>query len=581
MDTDVQAFLAEIEAFVLAEREASRQEVRRIWSLPLDERVKKGYAIKGLRVCEINPARNGHHEITLAADEDNSRFREGDAVKLTEGNPDDPLQLLAEGRVVSSDAGVLVIEVKRHSLVPGQDKLVLDVSFIDLTERYLKALHAVGATPRGREKIVPLLLGQIEPKIQRGLVNLAALAAEGLNPEQIEAVEAAAGTDLCYLVQGPPGTGKTTVLARLVQELVRQKPNARILVTSFTHRAIENALLAILKRGFPRENLFKVGERLLDDRIPHVSGSDDLRSFDSDAPLVLGATPFALSSRLSHFEFDWVIVDEASQMTLPLSVMAMLGGGKWIFFGDDQQLPPVVQSLSPKDAVNQSVFGRLRDSGYHVMLRTTHRLPPPLAAWPSRKFYRGSLLSGGDAIERRLRLASLPNHLREILAPEPCAVFVNCEHQHDRAASAEEASIAAAIVHGLASTGYDLSKVGIVVPYRRQARLIREHLHRRGVDGAAARALVADTVERMQGQERDLIIVSFTTSSLEFAGCVSDFLFMRERLNVAVTRARAKLVILASSVWRSEYPKHFEDAKPFSEFLAQCHCVQFPRENYG
>ena len=113
--SDISDFITKLDAFVLEEREAGRQQVRRIWSMPLDERVRKGYAIEGLRVTEIEVTSSGNYELTLVADEDHSRFREGDAVKLTDGRPDDPMQLRAEGRVVSSEAGTLVVAAKRHN----------------------------------------------------------------------------------------------------------------------------------------------------------------------------------------------------------------------------------------------------------------------------------------------------------------------------------------------------------------------------------------------------------------------------------------------------------------------------------
>ncbi len=85
-------------------------------------------------------------------------------------------------------------------------------------------------------------------------------------------------------------------------------------------------------------------------------------------------------------------------------------------------------------------------------------------------------------------------------------------------------------------------EIGVVVPYRAQSRLIRSLLRRNLMDDEIVGKLVVDTVERMQGQEREVVLVSFATASPRFAAQVADFLFQPQRLNVAVTRPRTKLI---------------------------------------
>jgi DNA replication ATP-dependent helicase Dna2 len=86
----------------------------------------------------------------------------------------------------------------------------------------------------------------------------------------------------------------------------------------------------------------------------------------------------------------------------------------------------------------------------------------------------------------------------------------------------------------------------VVAPYRAQGRLIRNLLRDFVPDAAVRRQLVTDTVERMQGQERDLIILSLTTSNPGFAANIAEFFFQPQRLNVAITRPRKKLIIVGS-----------------------------------
>ena len=397
-DDEIRSFIDRLEAFVIDEREHNRAQIHGIWALPLANRIQKGYAVDNLTVTEIEALPNGRWSIALSCREDHSRFREGDAVRISTGQPDDPESVRAEGRIFSSDDRELIVVAKYQRLHIGQTSLVLDANIVDLSERYLTALRATAATHHGRSRVIPLLLNRIEPRFTRGCCDGRALAAEGFTERQIEALERCVGTDLCYLVQGPPGTGKTRVLAKLVALLLDRQPDATILVTSFTHRAIENALIAVLRAGVPPNIVFKVGDKMHDATIAHVIDDAGLPPGAANGPVVIGATPFALSTRLAKLEFDWVIVDEASQVTLPLAIMAMIRANRWIFFGDDQQLPPVVQSLTSREAIRQSAFGCLSENNYFTRLSTTFRLPPELARWPAHEFYEDDLTSAAKQL---------------------------------------------------------------------------------------------------------------------------------------------------------------------------------------
>lgn len=91
-------------------------------------------------------------------------------------------------------------------------------------------------------------------------------------------------------------------------------------------------------------------------------------------------------------------------------------------------------------------------------------------------------------------------------------------------------------------------EIGVVVPYRAQGRVIRSLLRQVLSNEEVVREIVVDTVERMQGQEREAVLVSLTTSSTGFASQIAEFFFQPQRLNVAITRPRTKLIIVGSSV---------------------------------
>lgn len=579
-DTRIRAFIGELEEFIDAEQAANRRQLEKVWCLPLSERVRRGWAIDDLRVDRVEPGPTGEEQLLyLRCENDNSRFREGDCVKITHDEPLDDCTILAEGMVVSSEEGELVVAVRKCRLSPGSEDLVLDAGLIDLTGKYKRALGHLAASSLGRERVIPLLLGALEPN--RDSVSVDRFLAEGFNERQAEAIGQCVGTDLCHLVQGPPGTGKTKVLARVVKELVERDRRISILVTGFTHRAIDNALAKIIEAGVELSRVYKISGKAPSLPIPYVHKIGELPIDVSDGPVVIGATPFVLSTRLANFEFDWVLVDEASQITLPLAAMAMLAGHRWLFFGDDKQLPPVVQSICPKEAIERSVFGKLKNFGYHTQLSVSYRLNDDLVAWPADRFYDGDLVSFSESACRRLRLSGVPVGFEAILGPEPSRVFVRCDRERCTTLAIEECEVIADIVSVLVETRYPLSKVGVVVPYRMQARGIKRELIRRQLPSKFTSELVADTVERMQGQEREIVIFSMATADLEFARLLADFLLSPERLNVAITRSERKLIVVANSAWLDTIPALLPEAGLFSDFFKCCSVVSKPTVAHG
>ena len=134
----------------------------------------------------------------------------------------------------------------------------------------------------------------------------------------------------------------------------------------------------------------------------------DTGLLDHPGPYVIGCTPFALfSRRAGEAVFDVAVIDETSQMRVEAAIMPMLRARRWFFFGDRQQLPPVVQR-PVEDAADDSVFARLAKPGCHTMLKTTYRMNRPLTLWPSENFYQGELTAGQPNADHRFVLKSPP-----------------------------------------------------------------------------------------------------------------------------------------------------------------------------
>lgn len=574
-DTRAGEFLENLRRLVIAESLTAQQNLQEVWSQPLAARVRQGRAIESLRVVKIR--QDGR--IELACDRNQSRFREGDILNLNRQSPffqphfqvtlevDDGLQLTVHSRELAFDWSAVFSETTGW---------ILDEDQLDLSQSLLDALHHVGDTMVGRDRILPLLMGRTRPRVDPASYDRAHDRAEGygLNDSQTEAFAQAYATDPVYLIQGPPGTGKTRVLAHLAQALVED--GERVLVTAFTHRAINNALNKLAEVA-PDTPAIKIGDSSRADGLL----VENHESFE-DSPLaelsegyVIGATPFATrSQRLGGVEFETVIFDEASQITLPLAIMGMLSAKRYIFIGDQQQLPPVLMTRHGAEALRASVFGTLVDRHFDTMLTESYRLSTELAEWPSAQFYQDKLKPTPEAAGRRVAYATPPGRWTDVLDPERPKVFVDLLHRNTTTRSHSEADVVASLIGALVEVNFPLDQIGVVTPYRAQAREIRNLLRSVIVDPDQRRQVVVDTVERMQGQERDLIIFSLATSNPAFASQLAEFFFQPERLNVAITRPRKKLIIVGSShvLRASEYlPDESLPVEMLNDLLDSCY----------
>jgi DNA replication ATP-dependent helicase Dna2 len=553
-DSTVGAFLNQLCRLVLKEAEHTREQAQRVWSQPLSERVAAGRAIADVHIRRVYP----DGLIELSCSHNDSRFREGDILCLSRGSPFyEPnllvtLELDEETELLVSTEDLSVIA---SMVFDERDGWALDEGYLDFSATVLDALNQAGDTAAGRTRVLPLLMGQSRPRIDIERYERAYDRAEGwgMGEQQCEALAQAYASDLAYLIQGPPGTGKTQLLARLAQLLAEE--GERVLVSAFTHRAINNALnkLAELNARFDATpaTIAKIGR---------LSRADDLHIENyatfADSPLtelsggyIVGATPFATrTQRLSGVEFDTVIFDEASQITLPLAIMGMLVAKRFVFIGDQRQLPPVLATRHEDRVLHESVFATLVDRGFDTMLEETYRMNAELTAWPSAQFYDNRLRPASDVANRRVVYSRPPMRLAHILNPQEPKIYVDLAHRNATTRCEAEASLTVDLITALLESGISPNQIGVVAPYRAQGRAIRSLLRQAlPHDPSLRRTIVIDTVERMQGQERDVVIISLTTSNPIFATNLADFFFQPERLNVAITRPRSKLIILGSS----------------------------------
>lgn len=351
-------------------------------------------------------------------------------------------------------------------------------------------------------------------------------------------------------IQGPPGAGKTFTGARMITALVRA--GKKVGIVALSHKVIRNLLNEVVKAAEPERApvrcLQKVSAR---SESPNTAIVETTRNEDVDAALATGAANVAagtawLWSRPELFEaVDVLFVDEAGQLSL-VDVLAVSQAAKSVvLLGDPQQLRQPVQGSHPEGtdaSALEHILGEHKtippERG--LFLDQTFRLHPDICAFNSELFYEN-------------RLTSRPGlNIQALEGETPFAGsglwFVPVQHEGNQSSSPEEAERIAELVQGLVSGRVywrnsknnknllTLNDILIIAPYNAQVAELTARL-----PGARI-----GTVDKFQGQEAPVVIFSMATSSPEEAPRGMEFLYSLNRLNVAVSRARAAGILVAN-----------------------------------
>jgi superfamily I DNA and/or RNA helicase len=288
---------------------------------------------------------------------------------------------------------------------------------------------------------------------------------------------------------------------------------------------------------------------------------------------VVGATSFIpLKENLESLQFDLVVFDESSQVRVPESAIAtsfLSPEGRIVFAGDDYQLPPIVagtyQDPENGPALHRSIFEALllRDedgttqSPIVYQLTENFRQNDVLTSYARELLYPGYSCASLAIADRRLELTDYPSDpvIDTLLDPGfPLVVGII-----DGVQATKENTVESDLIARLVLATRDLLTIDgkpvendatfwskgvfVVSPHRAQNAAIRRELTRRRDWDCEP---FVDTVDKMQGQEAQAVFVSYGVSDPEFAMMEADFIYSRNRLNVAISRAKAKTVVLMS-----------------------------------
>jgi DNA replication ATP-dependent helicase Dna2 len=576
------------------EGRASEQQQALLWKTSLSERVERGTAISSLQpLGKAEPAGQGEWLQAFRCD-NNSELREGDEILLSDGDP--VTSEVVTGTIVAISAGQVKVwtpELIAHPTLI--DRYGTDIVHLRTVQNLLRWLQAA---PEMQE----LVAGKRHPRFSR----LAAAPRADFNPEQNRAVERAMQTQDYLLIHGPPGTGKTSVIAEIVKRLCQQ--GQRVLLAAFTNQAVDNMLKRLDKEGFhdyvrlghDRSVDNDVQKRLLKTlalqghssaaaqgdstaelpthelrvdeilrQVPVVASTTATWSSEKYTPASLSRTES--DREASPLHFDVAIIDEAGQLTVPAILGALRFAKRFILVGDEKQLPPLVlSSEAAGTGLARSLFSILKqqDEDYRkrhsttlsacVPLRVQYRMHKQISDFASHTFYNSLLIPDRSVASRVLAITKPGIHIttdapaiKRAIHPGHPVIFVDVRgaQEHAKVSSAEARAVRA-IVAELLTYGILEAEIGIIAPYRAQVANLRRHLFSDDAESGwhalpSSSPLSIDTVDRFQGGERMVIIISFATATPPAVESLQrDFLTNPNRLNVALTRAQRKLILV-------------------------------------
>jgi predicted RecB family nuclease len=389
------------------------------------------------------------------------------------------------------------------------------------------------------------------------------------NGEAVDDITAALlDLDSSYVaVHGPPGTGKTYTAARVIKRLVTEH-GWRIGVVAQSHAVVENLFdCAIDADVDPLRVAKKLSDRE-DIRWQQINEKEYPGFIAANAGCVIGGTAwdFANPNRVPPKSLDLLVIDEAGQFCLANTIAVAPAAANLLLLGDPQQLPQVSQGTHP-EPVDGSALGWLvedhrtlpAERGY--FLDRTHRMHPAVCTPVSALAYEGRLQSYTDLTAAR-RLDGYP----------PGVHVLRVRHEGNSTESPEEAEAIVAHIKRLMGSLWTTERgtrplapadVLVLAPYNAQVVLLRQHLATAGLGDVRV-----GTVDKFQGTEAPVGIISMTVSSVEDTPRGIPFLFNRNRLNVAISRAQYAAVIVRAEALTEYLPTAPAGLVELGAFLA-------------
>ncbi|CAL1536163.1 unnamed protein product, partial [Lymnaea stagnalis] len=420
-----------------------------------------------------------------------------------------------------------------------------------------------------RDVIIKKIPPQFELKISKSLILKMKPVFKPLNkPQKLAILKVLMAKDY-VLIRGFPGTGKTSTIVALVQILLLTGQS--VLLTSYTHSAVDTILLKLKeagvrflrlgRRGRIHPSILPYSSEILTS-FPDINSVQKLKQF-YDSYDVIATSCLGMNNPLFNMrKFDVCIVDEASQVLQPACLGPLFNCSKFVLVGDPKQLPPIVKSKEARNlGMDESLFARLEGCGATYDLNLQYRMNRVIMELSNQLVYQGKLECGSAAVAEQCleldmeSLQACPAWMKEVLSPvlQNSVVFLdtgmtNTKESKDGKGFFNnfEAELVVSILQTLVKANLKSESLGVISPYNSQIKLIQ--LKVKGCHDVDD--IEVNTVDQYQGRDKCVIIVSFVRTEKDHVG---ELLKDLRRLNVALTRAKHKLILIGNAAALKSY----------------------------
>lgn len=413
-----------------------------------------------------------------------------------------------------------------------------------------------------------------------------------LNKGQQEAIQSVLAAQDYSLLQGLPGTGKSSTIALAIRILIARGQS--VLLTSYTHSAVDNLLFKLIEEGMFKRQIIRLGSHYIDHALKDFTlCSSDESNLESDSNIsviarrceaarliVCTVLTASRSPLMNKVRTDYCIVDEAGQITQPAVIGAIVQAKVFVLIGDDRQLPPLVISKEAEQkGMGISLLARLVIAHPSVVkyLTAQYRMNSDIMLVSNSIFYSDAMSCANDRVAHaKLQIPRFPEFivtkqlainswLYKTLDPNNSVVYLDMDSINQRTVNknvttsenssssvtnSAEAQLVKLIVDSLVNCGLPISNIAVISPFRAQVRAITEELHQNcdslgGTNSHAVNCEVS-TIDRFQGKDKDVMIVSTVRSVIGSTIDAGNLLKDSKRINVAVTRYDIQVKIVIS-----------------------------------
>lgn len=557
-------------------------------------------------------------EISRAAADERGLFQNGSIAALwcnAEAYRKDPPSVTGVIIKAMKDKVIFALDADDTPDWIDEGKLGLDISYDERGyKEMVRAINDVIKADRDRlAQLREILLGQKAVSID---TRLTGPEFPELNASQNAAVQLVRRAEDLAIVHGPPGTGKTTTLVRAIADTLTKEKQVLVcaasnLATDLLTEKIAAQGIRVLRLGHPARVSEEVLQHCLDLQITLHPSYKDMKKFRRDAESIRKqATKFkrnfgkeerekrkellqeakdcqkqardledfilhdllnkaqavtctltgAATSMLKGRHFSTLFIDESAQATEPACWIPIRLADRVVFAGDHCQLPPTVKSQEAARAgFAVSLFEKCisRHPDAAVMLRTQYRMHAQIMGYSNKVFYHNDLVADVSVADHRLSdnpEKSLLYKPLEFIDTAGCGYEEKLNPETLSLSNPGEVDILYAHLQVLCEELRGLKgwpTLGIISPYKDQVLLLKERLEQLPIHHGWRPYISVDTVDGFQGQERDIIYISMVRSNAE--GGIG-FLGDTRRMNVAMTRARKKLVLAGDSGTLAQHP---------------------------